>query len=142
MELIGAFGFRSGRNESKFVGFPTETDCMGVPYVTRSIAAVFSCEVVQKIDVGTHMLFIGRVVEAKKLDAAAPMTYAYYHAVKKGLTPKNAASYNPAAESPAAASDKPVWKCSVCGYEYEGGELPESYVCPICRQPGSVFKKL
>lgn len=141
MDLIGAFGFRSGRDENKFLGFETAKDCLGVPYVTENVAAVFSCKVVQQMDLGTHILFVGEVVEAKKLDSTPPMTYAYYHKVKKGLTPKTAASYQPV-ETETAEEGKSVWKCSICGYEYEGETLPEGYVCPICGQPENVFTKL
>lgn len=143
MDLIGAFGFRSGRDENKFNGFPTAYDQNGVPYVTSHAAAVFSCKVEQQVDLGTHWMFIGEATEARQLSNDELMTYAYYHTVKKGGTPKNAPSYKgEAEEKPQAEAGKTVWRCTVCGYLVEAEELPEDYICPICRQPASVFVKV
>ena len=74
------------------------------------------------------------------------MTYAYYHQVIKGSSPKNAPTYLPP-EPQAAPADAPArWQCSVCGYIYDGEvpfeQLGEDYRCPVCRQPKSAFKKI
>lgn len=137
MELIGTFGFRSSREVDKFAAFQTEKNAHGVPYVTQDVAAHFSCKVVDKLDVGTHMLIIGLVEDAQVLNQGAPMTYAYYHKVKNGLTPPKASSYQ--APEPKKTG---AWRCKVCGYIYEGDELPADYRCPLCGQPASVFEKL
>lgn len=143
MNLIGAFGFRSGRDEDKFSGFPTTLDKNGVPYVTSYAAAVFSCRVEKQVDLGTHILFIGDVTEAKKLIEGELLTYGYYHAVKKGGTPKNAPSYKgDLSEKPEAPAEKTTWRCKICGYIVEAEELPPDYTCPICRQPVSAFEKV
>ena len=83
MELIGTFGFQTSRETDKFAPFQTARDAHGVPYVTQDTAAHFSCKVVDTLDAGTHMLIIGLVEDAETLSTGAPMTYAYYHKVKK-----------------------------------------------------------
>ena len=142
MELIGKFGFNSSKDTDKFSQFKYETDENGVKYISEKTAAIFSCRVVNKLDVGTHYLFIGDVTNAEVLSSDEPMTYTYYHKVKKGLTPPKASSYMAEQMPTEETSKKTIWKCSICGYEYEGEELPEGYVCPICGQPASVFVKL
>ena len=92
MPYIGRFGFRTSANFDKFPGEPART-VLGDPYEPECAAAVIACGVVQKLDVGTHMLFVGRVVDAEVLSAATPLTYAYYHSVLKGKTPPKASSY-------------------------------------------------
>lgn len=137
MELIGTFGFKTSREVDKFAPFQTAQDAHGVPYVTQDVAARFGCKVVDTLDAGTHMLIIGLVEEAETLSSGAPMTYAYYHRVKNGLTPPKASSYQPRQEKKPGG-----WRCKVCGYIYEGDTLPADYKCPICGQPASVFEKL
>ncbi len=93
LPLIGNFGFKSGRDVDKFAAYPFERDENGVAYITQSVAARFSLKLVDKLDVGTHMILVGDVLDAQVLSEAEPMSYAYYHLVKKGTTPKNAPSY-------------------------------------------------
>jgi flavin reductase (DIM6/NTAB) family NADH-FMN oxidoreductase RutF len=93
IKLIGNFGFKSGRDVDKFAAYPFARDLNGVAYVTQSVAARFSLKLTDKLDLGTHMMLIGDVVDAEALSDAEPMSYAYYHLVKKGTTPKNAPSY-------------------------------------------------
>ena len=109
MDLIGRFGFRSGREEDKFAGIPHGADANGVWYPTETASAMFSCKVIDKLDLDTHVLFVGKSIEAVKLSDAPVMTYDYYHKVKKGETPPNAPSYKEPAE-------KHGWRCKVCGY--------------------------
>ena len=82
--------------------------------------------------------------QEKKQDAKVtsdynPMTYKYYHEVIKGKAPKNAPTY----QAPEKITDKETWACQICGYIYEGDltKEPEDFVCPICKQPKSMFKK-
>lgn len=112
MNLIAGFGFRSGRDADKFSGGKFLTDAHGLRLPAEGVCARVSCRVVQTVDLGTHVLFVGALEEAEILSTAEPMTYAYYHRVKKGTTPKNAPSYqaesNPQSdrqESSAAASN-------------------------------------
>ena len=136
MLQIGHFGFKSGRDFDKFADISFAVDENGMPYPTEHMVARFSCKVEQELDVGTHILFVGEVTGAEKMVDEEPMTYAYYHQVKKGKTPKNASSYQP--EAPKTKG----WRCTVCGYEYQGEELPADFVCPICGVGADMFEKI
>ncbi|MBQ8647450.1 MAG: flavin reductase [Oscillospiraceae bacterium] len=139
--LIGRFGFQSGRDADKFEGLEHEVHS-GMPIPKADLCGWMVCEVLDTLETETHTVFLAKVVDGEKGSGKTPMTYAYYHNVIKGKSPKNAPTYR-GEEQPAA--EKAVWKCSICGYVYEGEtpfeELPDSYTCPICRQPKSVFKK-
>ena len=95
-----------------------------------SPSTFFSLEVESYVDLDTHGMFVCRVVEAKTLSDAPTMTYAYYHA---HIKPKPAAKKE---------SEKMVWRCKICGYEYEGEELPKDFICPLCKHPASDFEKV
>ncbi|MDR1800766.1 MAG: flavin reductase [Lachnospiraceae bacterium] len=146
MELIGQFGFQSSKEVDKFTGYTIKEDKYGIPYVTQHTAAVLSMYVMDTIDAGSHYVFLCELTEAIKLSDEEVMTYAYYHQVKGGKTPPKASSYQaaddsvPAIES-AAASEKPKkgYKCKICGYIYEGDEIPDDYICPICKKPREFF---
>ena len=136
MELIRAFGFQSSKDVDKFLGFEAAQDGAGVDYVAQYAAARFSCAVEQTLDLGSHMLFIGRLEEAEVLDDAHEvMTYSYYHQVKKGSTPKNAPSYQ-------AKTEKKVFRCTICGYIAEMDELPEDFICPVCGASATAFEPI
>ncbi len=137
-DLFKHFGFQSGRDVDKFEGADyNDRMANGIRYLPVYTNAVFSCDVIQTFDLGVSTLFIADVVEAKVLSKAPSATYAYYHA---HIKPKN----NPAPEQ------KEGWRCKVCGYFYEGHELPENYVCPLCNHgpddfeyvPGAPVKKV
>lgn len=134
MDTIAEFGFKSGKDTNKFSTISYEVDTNGIQYIKEGTTAVFSCKVEQMLDVGTHILFIGEVVDMKVTSSAASMTYAYYHQVKNGTTPKNASSY--------VEPEKKGYQCSICAYVYEGEELPADYICPICKQGADKFIKL
>lgn len=93
IKLIGAFGFKSSRDTDKFAGVEFRRDEYGVPYITQSAAARLSCRVIDKLDLGSHMMLIAEVEDAEVLSEEEPLTYAYYQKFKKGTTPKNAPSY-------------------------------------------------
>ena len=85
-ETIRHFGMQSGRDVDKFADFTAvERSCNGLYYLTENVNAMFSCEVKEKKDLGSHMMFIGEVVESKVLGKGAPCTYAHYH---KSIRPK------------------------------------------------------
>ena len=94
---IGRFGFRTSADYDKFSGIDHETTVLGDPYATPHAACVLACKVVQTLDVGTHTIFVGEVVDARNLCDDAPMTYGYYHTVLKGKTPPKASSFVPQA---------------------------------------------
>lgn len=93
MPYIGRFGFRTSTEFAKFDGIEKRETILGDPYTPTAAACVLACEVVQTLDVGTHMVFVGEVKDAENLSDAAPMTYAYYHSTLKGKTPPKASSY-------------------------------------------------
>ncbi len=138
---IGVFGFKSGRDHNKFD--EVEMAVKGYMPVIADACAYITCEVVDKMETSTHTVFLGKVLDADMLKEDDPMTYAYYHKVIKGKSPKNAPTY--IAEETTEAPVKEKYVCSVCGYEYDGEvpfeELPEDYKCPVCKQPKSVFVK-
>ena len=93
MPYIGNFGFRTSANYDKFEKYGCETSAVGSPYSPQHACAVFACKVVETVDVGSHLLFVGDVVDAQKLSDEAPLTYSYYHSTLKGKTPPKASSY-------------------------------------------------
>lgn len=94
LPFIGGFGFKSGRDTDKFDGIQYKTGSTGAPVVTDNAVAYMEAKVVNKLDVGTHTIFIGEVVDGDILSDEPTMTYEYYHKVKRGTTPKTAPSYN------------------------------------------------
>ncbi len=161
MTLIGPFGFKSGREMNKFENIPHIIGENGLPVVTDHIVATFELDVIAQLPIHTHTLFVGKITNATVLSKIEPMTYAYYHQVKKGLTPKNAATYQPTPETnpiKTTGGDKmSKYRCLICGYEYDpavgdidGGiqpgtpfeEIPDSWVCPICGASKDQFEKV
>lgn len=140
-ETIGIFGFKSGKDYNKFDDVKHEIK--GNMPVIADTCGYIVCDVIDKMETSTHTVFLGTVIDADTLKEDNAMTYAYYHSVIKGKSPKNAPTY--IAEEVDQPSEKESYVCSVCGYEYNGEipfeELPDDYKCPICGQPKSVFKK-
>ena len=93
MEFIGKFGFKSGKEIEKFQEVSHKVGITGAPIVMENTIGYLEAEVINSLDVGTHTLFIGKVVEAQIIKDEEPMTYAYYHEVKQGTTPKTAPVY-------------------------------------------------
>ena len=93
LAFIGRFGFKSGRAGSKFDGIKFKTLPSGCPVVLDHSICYLEVKVANSLDCGTHTLFLGEVVDASMLMKGDPMTYAYYHNVKRGNTPKNAPTY-------------------------------------------------
>ena len=131
-KIFQQFGFCSGRDTDKFadVGYQDRT-ANGLRYLPENANAVISGKVVESYDWGTHTLFVAEVTEAKVLSDDRSVTYQYYF---DHIKPKPA----PAVEG----EKKPGWVCKICGYVYEGEELPEDYVCPLCKHGPEDFEKL
>ncbi len=140
MNLIGTFGFKNSEAVDKFASFSTKEDENNIPYLTEHAAARYSCEVAGTLDLGTHILIIGKVTEAEILSDEPVMTYDYYHRVVKGGTPPTAPSYKGNISHKPA--QKAQWRCKICGYIYEGDPLPADFVCPICGQGADKFEKV
>ena len=124
------FGFQSGRTVDKFAGYDgCARSANGILYVTEETNAFISATVEQTIDLGSHTLFIAAVDDMEVLSDVPSATYAYYQS-----------SIKPKPEKP--ATSKTVWRCTVCGYVYEGEELPADFTCPLCKHPASDFEKV
>lgn len=93
LPFIGRFGFKSGRDTNKLDGVNYRTERTGAPIVTDNATSYLEARVTKEVDMGTHTIFIGEVVGAGVLTEDACMSYAYYHQVKRGTTPKTAPSY-------------------------------------------------
>lgn len=129
MDLFRHFGFQSGRDVDKFAGRVDPVSENGLRYIGGPANALISGKVEQAIDCGTHMLYIALVTEARKLSDAPSMTYAYYFAnVKPKPQPKPA-------EKPRRG-----FVCRICGYFYEGDELPPDFICPLCKHGAADFE--
>ena len=141
--IIGTLGFSSGRDRDKFAEVGYEM-AEGVPVVKDSCGYVV-CRIINKMETSTHTVFLGEVIGTGTYEGAAPaMTYAYYHQVIKGKSPKNAPTYMQEEPETSKAGEKQLnrYVCQVCGYVYEGEELPEDFVCPVCGVGADKFKKV
>ena len=134
-EIFTRFGFASGRDTDKLAGFESvKTSENGLKYLTEYSNAFISAKVVDTLDYETHTLFVAEVTEAEVLTSEPSVTYAYYFA---NIKPK------PKAEEPKTEEKKIVgWRCTICGYEYKGAELPSDYICPLCKHPASDFEPI
>lgn len=141
-DIIGTFGYRSGKDLEKFGKFNYKTGLTGAPILLDNTLAWFECEVVQTIDVGSHVLFIGKVIDGDTTGLAGePLTYAWYREVKKGVAPKNAPTYIDKSKLEAKPKDKTFkkFKCPACGFIYDESkepvkfkDLPDDWICPAC----------
>ena len=120
------YGFQSGRDVDKFANLPEARMGNGIRYVEGCTNAVFSCKVFETVDCGTHTVFFADVTDAKLLSDAPSMTYQYYF---DHVKPKP------------QPTQKAKWVCKICGYVYEGENLPEDYVCPWCKHGPEAFEK-
>ena len=121
------FGFRSGRNVDKFANCSPMRSDNGLVFLPHYINSFMSLKVEDYIDLGTHGMFICSVTEARVINRVETMTYTYY---QKNVKPK------PATEG------KKGWVCKVCGYVYEGDELPEDFICPLCKHGAADFEPI
>ena len=132
-ELFKHFGFCSGKDTDKFLDYDS---CLrgenGIYYITEGTNAYFSVKVDKTQDLGSHTMFIGEITDMKVLSSTASATYEYY---QNSIKPKPKAVGT-------TDDGQTIWRCSICGYEYVGEELPEDYICPICKHPASDFEKI
>lgn len=155
LSFIGQFGFHSGREVDKFKNVNHKLGQTKSPIVLDNSLAYLEAKVINRLDVGTHTIFVGEIVGADVLRDGEPMTYAYYHQVKRGTTPRTAPSYIEEKKEAKPAMAK--YECTVCGYIYdpalgdpEGGikpgtpfeDIPDDWVCPICGADKDQFEKV
>jgi flavin reductase (DIM6/NTAB) family NADH-FMN oxidoreductase RutF/rubredoxin len=155
LPFIGNFGFKSGRELDKFKGVQYKLGETSVPVVLDHVLAYLEAKVLNQIEVGTHTVFLGEIVGGDVLKDGDPMTYAYYHQVKRGTTPKSAPSY--VEETKKVVSSVIKYQCNVCGYIYDpemgdpdGGikpgtpfeTIPDGWACPVCGAAKDMFTKM
>lgn len=132
-ELFKHFGFRSGREVDKFENF---TNCKrganGIYYITKGTNAYISVKVNKSEDLGSHTMFVGEITDMEVLSSVPSVTYEYY---LNNIKPKPQAVGT-------TKDGQTVWRCTICGYEYVGEELPQDFICPLCKHPASDFEKV
>ena len=121
------YGFRSGRTVDKFAGQEVLRSDNGLVFLSRYVNAFMSLKVEQYVDLDTHGMFICSITEARVLSDKETMTYTYY---QQNVKPK-----------PETAGKK-GFVCKICGYVYEGDELPEDFVCPLCKHGAADFEPI
>ena len=128
-ELFKHFGMQSGRDVDKFAEFnEVSRSENGLYYLNKWANAFMSLKVEDSVDLGSHTLFIGELVDGEVLSDEPSCSYAYYQSDIKNSVPK--------------PEVKKGWRCKICGYVYEGEELPADYICPICKHPAEDFERI
>lgn len=121
------FGFQTGRSVDKFTGQKVYRSDNGLVFLDKYINAFMSLKVEQYVDLGTHGMFICSVTEARVMNDLDTMTYTYY---QKNVKPKP------------ETDGKKGFVCKVCGYIYEGDELPDDFICPLCKHGAADFEPI
>jgi flavin reductase (DIM6/NTAB) family NADH-FMN oxidoreductase RutF/rubredoxin len=155
LSLIGNFGFKTGRQVDKFKDVRFKLGETQAPVILDHTLAYLEAKMINQVEVGTHTIFAGEIVAADVIKEGEPMTYAYYHQVKRGTTPKSAPSY--VQESKKVVSSTIKYKCNICGYIYDpekgdpdGGinpgtsfeEISDDWACPVCGAAKDLFEKI
>lgn len=163
MKLIGVFGFSSGREINKFDGIKYRTGKTGAPILLENSVCYMEATVTDSIEVETHTVFFGKVIEGEILSREEPITYSYYHRIKMGFEPPEAPGYMKKTivsenKTPDTNGDKKLKKyiCTVCGYVYDPAEgdpdsgiapgtafedIPNDWVCPVCGVGKDMFEE-
>jgi len=161
LDLIGHFGFKSGRDIDKFATVPFRLGMTGAPYLVENSIGYLEAQVVNSIDVETHTLFIGKVINAEVFSEEEPLTYTYYQLLKRGAARPAQTAQPPLAEkkaeAPAADPATQKYECPVCGYIYDPAvgdpdsgiapgtafkDIPDDWVCPVCGVSKDEFEPL
>ena len=119
------FGFQTGRSVDKFAGQTVHRSDNGLVFLDKYINAFMSLKVEDYVDLGTHGMFICSVTEARVMSNQDTMTYTYY---QNNVKPET--------------EGKKGFVCKVCGYIYEGDELPADYICPLCKHGAADFEPI
>ena len=132
-ELFKHFGFQSGRDTNKFETFEKcARGTNGIYYITQGTNAYISVTVNKTEDLGSHTMFIGEITDMEVLSDIPSLTYEYY---QNNIKPKPQAVGQ-------TEDGQTIWRCRICGYEYVGEELPDDFICPLCKHPASDFEKV
>lgn len=132
-ELFKHFGFQSGKDVNKFDGYEHFNRSQnGITYITAGTNSFISVKVDKIIDLGSHSMFIGEITDMELLSDDKSATYEYY---LNNIKPKP--------EEVGKTDDgQTIWRCTICGYEYIGEQIPDDFICPICKHPASDFEKI
>jgi len=156
LNFIGKFGFKSGRTEDKFKDTKFIKVASGCPVVIENTLCYIEAKVINQFDCLSHTLFLGEMTDSKTLKAGKPMTYDYYHQVKRGTTPETAPTFIKPDSAGQKKQTGQKYICTVCNYVYDpeigdpdGGvqpgtrfeDIPDSWVCPVCGAKKSEFVK-
>lgn len=132
-DLFKHFGFQTGREVDKFADFNAcGRGQNGIYYVTQGTNAYISVKVDKTEDLGSHTMFVGEITDMEVLSDDLSATYEYY---MKNIKPKPQ-------EVGKTEDGQTIWRCTICGYEYVGEELPDDFICPLCKHPASDFEKV
>lgn len=132
-DLFKHFGFQTGREVDKFADFTAcSRGANGIYYVTEGTNAYISVKVDKTEDLGSHTMFVGEITDMEVLSGDLSATYEYY---MNNIKPKPQ-------EVGKTDDGQTIWRCTICGYEYVGEELPDDFICPLCKHPASDFEKV
>ncbi|NLV49482.1 MAG: flavin reductase [Clostridiales bacterium] len=126
-DVFRHFGMQSGKSADKMSGIDYRRTENGLAIFPKHATAYICAKVISATDIGTHTLFLADVTDCDDLSDDEPVTYAYYQSSIKVSAPK---------------PNVKGWRCTVCGYIYEGDELPPDYICPICKHGAEVFERI
>lgn len=127
-ELFRRFGMQSGRDTDKFDGIETVRTANGMLRLAAGLNSYMNCKVLERIDLGTHWMFMAEMTGAEVLNDEPSVTYDYYHKNIKTAFAREAAAKG--------------WRCRICGYTCEDEVLPADFICPWCKHPASDFEKI
>ena len=132
-DLFKHFGFQSGKDVDKFANFDkVKRTVNGTLAVTEGTNSYISANVINQVELDTHSIFIADVVDMEKFNNVPSTTYNFY---QSHIKPKP----QPVAKT---SEGKTIWRCRICGYEYEGDEIPADFICPLCKHPSTDFEKV
>ena len=104
----------------------------GLTYITKGTNAFLSAKITKEVELGSHTLFIAEITDMDVLSQVPSATYSYY---QSNIKPKPQAVGE-------TKTGQTIWRCTICGYEYVGEELPDDFICPICKHPKADFEKI
>ncbi len=138
--VVSIFGFHSSKDKNKFDSIPYKT-VHNLPIIEDSVGYII-LKTKQEIELDTHTLFVAEIVDGDVFNEETPMTYKFYHETIKGAAPKSAPTYIEKTEEKETSELK--YKCKICNYIYYGDITKEKddFLCPVCKQPKSVFEKI
>jgi rubredoxin len=158
LKFIGKWGFRSGRDIDKFADTNYKFAVTGAPIVLDHTIGYMDLQLVSHLELSTHTIFVGEVVESEIINDGEPLTYNYYRDTKGGQSSKNAPTYSGWADKPKKVDqDRARWVCNKCGYVYDPlagdndnnippytpySKLPDTWVCPLCKAGKNEFSIL